>query len=123
MEDRKLLGRLGEDLAAAMLYAEGFSILDRNFRSRYGEIDIVCLKSGVIWFTEVKTRTCEAFGEPEEAVNGLKQYRMRKTAEYYLLKNRSRLSHIQGCEEDPMVSFKVVEIMIRETDDSFLTIR
>ena len=123
MEDRKLLGKLGEDLAAAMLYAEGFSILDRNFRSRYGEIDIVCRKSGVIWFTEVKTRTCEAFGEPEEAVNGLKQYRMRKTAEYYLLKNRSRLSRIQGCGKDPMVSFKVMEIMIRETDDSFLTIR
>lgn len=123
MEDRKLLGKLGEDLAAAMLYAEGFSILDRNFRSRYGEIDIVCLKNSVIWFTEVKTRTCDAFGEPEEAVNGLKQYRMRKTAEYYLLKNRSRLSRIQGYGEDPMVSFKVVEIMIRETDDSFLTIR
>ena len=80
MNDRKLLGKIGEDLAASMLFAEGYSVIDRNFRSYVGEIDIVAMKDGTIYFVEVKTRTCEKFGEPGEAVNQEKQYRLRKTA-------------------------------------------
>lgn len=110
MDDRKLLGKIGEDLAVSMLYAEGYTILDRNFRSHFGEIDIVCEKGETIYFVEVKTRTCDVFGEPDEAVNEVKQYRIRKTAEYYLMKRRL----------DAEVMFKVVEIMIRETDDLFI---
>lgn len=108
MNDRKLLGKIGEDLAVSMLFAEGYTILDRNFRSHFGEIDIICEKEGTVYFVEVKTRTCDVFGEPDEAVNKVKQHRMRKTAEYYL----------QARKIDAEVLFKVVEVMIRERDDS-----
>ena len=107
MDDRKLLGKIGEDLAVSMLYAEGYMILTRNFRSRFGEIDIICEKDGTVYFVEVKTRTCDVFGDPDEAVNKTKQSRMRRTAEYYLLTNNI----------DSEVAFKIMEIMIRETDD------
>lgn len=107
MDDRKLLGKIGEDLAVSMLYAEGYRILDRNFRSRVGEIDIICEKEETIYFVEVKTRTCDVFGEPDEAVNEIKQRRMKKTAEYYLM--------IKKLDADIM--FKIVEVMIRERDD------
>lgn len=112
MNDRKLLGKIGEDLAVSMLYAEGYAILDRNFRSHFGEIDIICEKGGVMYFVEVKTRTCDVFGEPDEAVNEIKQYRMKKTAEYYLLVKKI----------DADVTFKVIEVMIRETDDSLISL-
>ena len=112
MDDRKLLGKIGEDLAVSLLYAEGYTILDRNFRSHFGEIDIICEKEDVVYFVEVKTRTCDAFGEPAEAVNSIKQRRMKKTAEYYLMMNKV----------DADVAFKVMEIMVRETDDSFIGI-
>ena len=110
MDDRKLLGKIGEDLAVSLLYAEGYTILDRNFRSHYGELDIVCKKDDIVYFVEVKTRTSDTFGDPGEAVGFTKRRRMRKTAEYYLMKHRI----------DPDVMFKVVEILIRETDDDFL---
>ena len=48
MDDRKLLGKIGEDLAVSLLYAEGYTILDRNFRSHYGELDIVCKKDDTV---------------------------------------------------------------------------
>ena len=107
MDDKKLLGKIGEDLAVSLLFAEGYKILDRNFRSHFGEIDIVCEKEGVVYFVEVKTRTCDIFGEPAEAVNKIKKQRMIKTAEYYLMVKKL----------DPVIAFKIVEIMIRETDD------
>ena len=110
MDDKKLLGKIGEDLAVALLFAEGYSILDRNFRSHFGEIDIVAERNGVIYFVEVKTRTCDVFGDPGEAVGRVKQQRMRKTAEYYLLVNKL----------DQSATFKIVEVMIRETDDDMV---
>ena len=110
MDDRKLLGKIGEDLAVSMLFAEGYTILERNFRSHYGELDIICQKEEVIYFVEVKTRTCDLFGEPDEAVNSIKRQRMRKTAEYYMMVKKL----------DTDVVFKIVEVMIRETDDDLM---
>ena len=126
MRDKKLLGKIGEDMAEAMLFSEGYSILARNFRSYFGEIDIVCEKDDVLYFVEVKTRTSETFGDPEEAVDDLKKYRIRKTAEYYLLKGAQAAkkdvsSGTPGyIDIEPEMVFKVMEIMVRETDDSFL---
>ncbi len=110
MDDRKLLGKIGEDLAVSLLFAEGYTILDRNFRSHFGEIDIVCQKGETIYFVEVKTRTCDIFGDPDEAVNKVKQKRMRKTAEYYLMVKKL----------DTSAAFKIIEVMIRETDDDLI---
>ena len=110
MNDRKLLGKIGEDLAVSLLFAEGYTIMDRNFRSHFGEIDIVCEKDGIVYFVEVKTRTSDVFGEPDEAVNSIKQYRMKKTAEFYMIRKKI----------DAEVTFKIIEIMIRETDDDLM---
>lgn len=81
---RKLLGKAGEDRAAAFLAKRGYRILERNYRTRSGEIDLIALHEGAVVFVEVKTRTSNAFGAPELAVNPRKQQRMIKAALGYL---------------------------------------
>jgi putative endonuclease len=81
---RKLLGREGEDRAAKFLAQRGYRILERNYRTRSGEIDLIALDRGVVVFVEVKTRTSNAFGAPELAVTPQKQRRMLKAALGYM---------------------------------------
>src|SRR4030065_448823 len=76
-------GRLGEDAAATFLTKEGYKIVERNFRCPLGEIDIVAVDKGVLVFVEVKTRSSNKFGLPEEAVNRRKQHQMAKTTQFY----------------------------------------
>ena len=80
----KLLGREGEDRAAQFLMKKGYRILDRNYRTRNGEIDLIALHEGTVVFVEVKTRTNDAFGSPELAVNAQKQGRIVKAALGYI---------------------------------------
>lgn len=81
---RKLLGRSGEDRAAKYLAEQGYVVLERNYRAPYGEIDLIAMDSGMVVFVEVKTRTTNAYGSPEMAVNSRKQERMVKAALGYL---------------------------------------
>lgn len=81
-------GKRGEDLAAAFLIKEGYKILERNFRCPLGEIDIVALDNGILAFVEVKTRSSNYFGLPEEAVNSRKRHQMAKTAQFYISSKR-----------------------------------
>jgi putative endonuclease len=81
---RKLLGREGEDRAARFLEKQGYRILERNYRTRTGEIDLIALHQGVVAFIEVKTRSSNAFGAPELAVTPQKQRRMVKAALGYI---------------------------------------
>jgi putative endonuclease len=99
------LGRAGESLAAEHLEARGFRILDRGFRTRTGEIDIVADESGVLVFVEVKARSSLRSGRPSEAVNSRKRLRMLKAARQWLAR------HDAG--EAPC-RFDVVEIFARE---------
>lgn len=78
-------GRLGEDAAVKLLQKEGYKILDRNFRSRMGEIDIVARDGSTLVFVEVKTRWSKRFGYPEEAVTPRKLWAIGRTGEYYKL--------------------------------------
>jgi putative endonuclease len=78
------LGRYGEMLACEFLARRGYKIIDKNFRTRGGEIDIIAREGAVLIFVEVKTRTNNKFGEPEEAIDFYKQNKLAKTAEYYL---------------------------------------
>ncbi|HEX9019766.1 MAG TPA: YraN family protein [Nitrospirota bacterium] len=80
----KILGKAGEDRAARFLAGRGYKILERNYRTRSGEIDLIALHEGAVVFIEVKTRTSDAFGAPELAVNPRKQQRMIKAALGYL---------------------------------------
>ena len=80
----KLLGREGEDRAARYLSGRGYRILERNYRTRNGEIDLIALHRGEVVFVEVKTRTSDAFGAPELAVTPQKQRKMIKAALGYI---------------------------------------
>lgn len=78
------LGRRGEDLAVAFLRQRGYRIIECNFRTRLGEIDIVADDSGTLVFVEVKSRSTTMFGYPAEAVTATKQRQLSKVALEYL---------------------------------------
>ncbi|MBI5071405.1 YraN family protein [Candidatus Falkowbacteria bacterium] len=82
--ERQDLGQLGEKLACDFLRKNGYQIIDQNYRTRGGEIDIVAKDCEMIVFVEVKTRVSTAFGYPEEAIDGRKQHKLAMTAECYL---------------------------------------
>lgn len=114
---RNELGRAGEDAAATYLSARGYTVLDRNVRSREGEIDLIVARAGVVAFVEVKTRRSRAFGLPGEAVTFTKQRRIRRMAVRYLSEQRA---HARA------VRFDVIEVTpeghgfsIRHLEDAF----
>lgn len=74
---------LGEDLAVTYLQKKGYQIIERNFRKRYGEIDIIAQKDDTLVFVEVKTRKSAQFGTPFEAITYWKLKSLIKTAELY----------------------------------------
>lgn len=80
---RQKLGKHGEDIASSYLQKKGFRVIERNFRARYGEIDLICLDRNTLVFVEVKTRIGETYGKPEEAVTPRKLAEVVKTAQYY----------------------------------------
>lgn len=80
---KKAKGDLGEETAADFLRRNGYDIIERNYRHRRGEIDIVASENGVLVFVEVKYRRSRRFGAPEEAVTPAKQELLRRTAEGY----------------------------------------
>ncbi len=77
-------GQQGEDLAANFLIAKGYAIVERNVRSPYGEIDVVCRERGILVLVEVRYRTSATFGRPEETVVGQKLTHMQRSAEWYV---------------------------------------
>jgi len=78
------LGSLGEKLAADYLRSKGYQILETNYHIREGEIDIICEQNNCLVFVEVKTRTNQAFGWPEDAVNDFKLEKILAAAFDYL---------------------------------------
>jgi len=80
-------GRAGEVMAAAYLECRGYSILSRNWRSRRGELDLVCSQNEEIVFVEVKTREETDFGLPGDALTAKKKRRMLQAASLYLSRN------------------------------------
>lgn len=78
-------GQKGEDIASGLLVQNGYKIIDKNFSSRFGEIDIIAIQDATLIFVEVKTRQSLKFGLPQEAVTPQKIYKIKKTGEYYSL--------------------------------------
>jgi putative endonuclease len=77
------LGRDGERTAAAFLTRRGYRVIGERFLARRGEIDLVCRRGDRLVMVEVKTRTSDAFGAPDEAVDGRKQRALRAAAAEY----------------------------------------
>ena len=88
VDHRQSLGKRGEDLACAELEKRGYVIVDRRFRTRCGELDIVARDEGVLVFVEVKARSSSNFGTPLESVTWQKQQRISRMAEAYLCAKR-----------------------------------
>lgn len=99
-------GIWGEDEACRYLQSKGFSVLERNYHSRFGEIDIIADDCGCLVFVEVKTRKSKSYGYACEYVTESKMKKIILTAEAYL-----------GNVEYPPVRFDVVEIYYFEADN------
>jgi putative endonuclease len=104
VDARPQLGRRGEQLAADHYRALGFRVIDRNYRCREGELDLVLGRPGIVVFCEVKTRRSTRFGEPSEAVGFVKQRRLRRLAAHWLRERRP--GSVQ-------VRFDVVSVIVR----------
>jgi putative endonuclease len=87
-DPRRQLGDQGEDLAAAALKKQGYKILERNYVTPLGEIDLIAKEGKVLVVVEVKTRKTTRFGSPQESVSLTKQQRLRRLADYYLKAKR-----------------------------------
>jgi putative endonuclease len=111
--NRRELGAAGERAAERALVKKGGRVLARNYRTRFGEIDLIVGFRDLIAFVEVKTRTNAAFGAPSEAVDSRKQARIAKTAMQYL--------H-QTAGGGARVRFDVVEVLdgrVRHIEGAF----
>ena len=109
------LGIFGETLACIHLLFHGYKIVERNFHSRFGEIDIIAKKHGVTVFVEVKARSGNMLADPAYAVDNFKQQKLIKTAYHYMSR---------GGDDD--FRFDVVEIKrqgirlsVRHIEDAF----
>ena len=98
------LGNRGERIAAAHLIDSGLRVLDRNWRCREGELDIVAREGNALVFCEVKTRRATGFGHPVEAVTPRKQRRLRTLAQRWLAAHD---------EHAPELRFDVVGVLVR----------
>lgn len=85
---RNVLGEIGENLACEELERRGYAILARRYRTRLGEIDIVCLQGATVVFVEVKTRDGSAFGAGVEAITSIKRRRIVATATEFMVRAR-----------------------------------
>ena len=98
-------GRLAEDFAARYLEQKGYRILERRFRSRQGEIDLIAKDGNTLVFVEVKYRRSLKWGRPADAVDAGKRRRLTMTAAYYLRQSR---------QIDTCCRFDVIELWREE---------
>lgn len=99
------LGELGERLASDFLQRAGLRIVDRNYRTNWGEIDIVCRDDSTLVFVEVKTRSSAEVAQPHESVGHRKRSKLRLLAEHYIATH--------NCD-DVEVRFDVISIVLGE---------
>jgi putative endonuclease len=97
----KMLGMQGEILAQNYLTAQGYQIIERNFKNKIGEIDIIAKQENVICFCEVKTRRSLTYGQPYESVNYFKMRKLSKLALSYL---KYRFGCVDICSRFDVIS-------------------
>lgn len=90
-EHRQYIGLHGEKIAGKYLSSRGFIALERNFKTPFGEIDLITRKGRWLVFVEIKTRISETFGTPLESIDKLKQQHILKNCQYYI--NRYNLQN------------------------------
>jgi len=106
----KDIGELGESISESYLKNSGYKILEKNFKCKCGEIDLIASNEGYICFIEVKTRYGTNFGMPSEAVVFSKQHKINKTAEVYILKKNINNWNFR---------FDVIEVLLNGDNNDF----
>jgi putative endonuclease len=79
------LGRMGEKIAENYLKKNGYQIIEKNFKTKYIEIDIVAKKDNIFVFIEVRSKSNDNFGNPEETVNEIKKQKLKNSAFSYVI--------------------------------------
>lgn len=103
MYRRHRIGKFGEEVATRYLKQKDYEILERNFRCKQGEIDIIAKEDNYLVFIEVKTRSNLCYGTPAESVNTIKRQHILKSAKVYLkLKNINNI----------LIRFDVIEVYV-----------
>lgn len=102
------LGREGEELACKYLIKQGHKIMERNYYSLWGELDIVSFKDGCIYFVEVKTRSSADYGSGLESITSRKINSMKRTIEVYL---RQKWTGLRG---NVNISMAFVEVRLEK---------
>jgi putative endonuclease len=113
-DPRQRLGADGERAAEKFLRRQRYVILQRNYRCRAGEIDLIALDRSTVVFIEVKTRTHAAFGSPLEAVDPRKQRQIARASRVYIADNRlydrnARFDVVGVCWEDGRAQCELVK--------------
>lgn len=106
---RAVAGQEGEALAAAYLEKKGYQVLERNYRIRFGEIDLIAQDHETLVFVEVKARRSLRWGSPAQAVHYHKQGKIFQVAQLYLMRQE---------QEDVPCRFDVVEVVISKDGTS-----
>ncbi len=109
----KKLGDYGENIAIEFLKKKNYIIKNTNYRSRFGEIDIIARKKNVVVFIEVKTRTNTSYGRPVEAIHNTKISRILKTIQFYI-----KEYHLY----DQDIRIDAIEIIINTFNDNDIKI-
>lgn len=107
----KDIGNYGETLAFNYLRKNGYYILKRNFRNRFGEIDLICKKNDIIIFVEVKSRYSSLYGTPLESITYSKQKQIINLCNFYITLNKL---YKYNCQ------FDVIEVFLNKDNNLFL---
>ena len=91
--NRRKEGADYENLVAEELKSQGYEILEKNYRCRIGEIDLIAKEGETLVFVEVKYRRNDKMGDPKEAVDQKKQKKISMTASYYLMRECGRMDN------------------------------
>ncbi|GAB6931522.1 YraN family protein [Paenibacillus sp. JCM 10914] len=119
-DNRKLKGALAETAAVAKLIDEGYRVLERNWRCRTGELDIIADQAGILVFIEVRSRTGTAsFGTPSESVDARKILQVRQTAEQYMYRKRCKYTQIRFDVIAVMLNGDMTVFSIEHIQDAF----
>lgn len=117
MTKRSETGKLGEDIACEYLKKNSYSIIDRNFRRPWGEVDIIAKdKNGILVFVEVKTMEKNESLKPEDNLTSAKLKKMKRTASIYANSNEKLLRANRGWRID-LVAIELLTIPVKDVDD------
>ena len=106
----KDIGEFGEGISESYLKNSGYKILEKNFKCKCGEIDLIASNDGCICFIEVKTRYGTNFGMPSESVIFSKQHKINKTAQVYILRKNINNWNFR---------FDVIEVILNSDNNEF----